>query len=145
MMHSGIERLNELKGLFVGLVVGALLLLLFQLVGPFVEIYVIEHAVEAGAEGYKGVVRNSFIYVLYFLAANFIIVFCSSYSAGVLSKHKKHLYALICGSVFLAFILFNRDLFAASGVLYGASILLGLGAMMSTFFFTREKKNQRVH
>lgn len=140
-MHSGIMRLNELKGLFVGLVVGALLLLLFQLVGPFVEIYAIERAAEAGVESYEDVLGDSTVYVSYFLAANFLIVFCSSYSAGILSRHKKHLYSLICGSVFIALILFNRELFTASALLYGASIILGIGAMISTLFFTKEKRN----
>ena len=134
-------RVTELKGLFAGLVVGTLLLLLFQLVGPFVEIYVIEHAVQPSVENYERVVRSNFIYFFYFLVANFVIVFCSSYSAAAWSKHKKHLYSLICGSVFLAFILFDRKLFAASSVLYGATILVSVGAMMSTLFSTREKRH----
>jgi hypothetical protein len=142
-MYSGIKRLNELKGLFAGLALGALLLLLFQAVGPFVEIYVIEHAAESDVENYESVIGNSFIYISYFLAANFVIVFCSSYFAAVLSKQKKHFYSLICGSVFLAFILFNGELLASSTVLYVGSILLGVCAMMSTLFFTRERKEAK--
>jgi hypothetical protein len=143
MMHSGVKRLNELKGLFAGLALGVLLLLLFQVVGPFVEIYVMEHAAEGGAENYESVIGNSFIYISYFLAANFVIVFCSSYLAAVLSKQKKRFYSLISGSIFLAFILFNGELLASNAVLYGGSILLGVCAMMSTLFFTRERKEAK--
>jgi hypothetical protein len=143
MTHSGIKKLKELKGLLAGLALGALLLLLFQIAGPFVEIYVIQHAAEGAVENYESVIRNSFIYISYFLAANFVIVFCSSYFAAVLSKQKKHFYSLICGSVFLAFILFNGELLASSAVLYGGSILLGVCAMVSTLFFTKERREAK--
>lgn len=116
------------KWLFVGLLVGLVVTFIFQYFGPFVEILILRQAGEIKVENYVEVILNDKFYILYYLVANFITIYISSFLAG---KHADYVDATVCGLLYFSVLnLFDFELYQQNRMLYSSGVLVGILAIL---------------
>lgn len=134
---------TEVKGFFFGFIIGVIFSFILQLISPYVEVYIINNSNEATVFDYAAVINGSMLYSAYFLLANFLIIFFSSFVSGVLSTNRKQVYCIACGAIFVSFIAFNGELLDANMRLYVSGLISGILAVIISLAILRIIKNSR--
>ena len=125
---TGVGRL--LLSVLGGLGAGFLVMFIFQMITPSVELAYLSYAGVAETAEYPEALSASFLMKAYYVASWSITVFMPALLATWISRHHRRLTGLVCGGVFFVILLVNPELIREQLATYLAFVVFGAIALV---------------
>ena len=137
-----IIKSSGIIALFIGLIVGLVLMFAFQLISVYVEMLYVQKLLPIAEEDLAQTLQGSFFLNCYYLASWLVTILLPAYVTANLSRSDSHVFPLICGGIFYLILLVNPELIKANVYLYLIFVLLGaLAVLFPAGYMKRMSKN----
>lgn len=113
------------RGFVFGCVAGLCVVLLMQLFGPQLELFLLRQESTLSYSEYEKYLSHNFIYSTYYVVMNCVAIFFATFISCRYSIVKSRILGGICGLLFFLLVLTNISVLELNIVLYIISVIFG--------------------